>query len=333
MKPALSLLTIVAVASAYACAAVSISPIEFRGQQNIIVWDAQTRTQHFIRIAGFQSKGPEMGFLAPTPSVPELKEVDQKVFEHLAGLLPVYAGPPAEGVSGGTKGEPAAGGVSIVQETRVGNFLATTFKATDANALGEYLKKYGFKISGDQSNWVKKYVAQQWYITAFQVVIQNQQGSTQPIRMTFKTDTPFNPYYVPADNIGPYTVGLSLYFISKGTYEGKVGGTTAWEGNRFGKIDIPEADRAKIASYLKIDPEQVGDSLTYDVDYAFPLRGNTEDLFFTLADAATPTMPDNYVRRRDFDSRGQRSANTLVYTGLGFVGVLGFAAWMLNRRK
>jgi hypothetical protein len=334
MKRTLVLLSVVACATAPACCGVARSPVDFGGQQNIIVWDADSKTQHFVRVASFKSKTPDMGFLAPTPSVPELKEIDPKVYDHLHGLLPTRDPDRALTMSAGdAKGEPVRGGpVEIVQVTNVGNFVATTFKATDATALDDYLKKYGFTITAPQAAWVKKYVDQKWFITAFQVVVKDGSARTNPIRMTFKTDEPFNPYYVPSDNIASEGAGVALYFISKGTYKGTVGGKN-WQAHRFSEIDIPEADRKQIADYLKIDSGQVGDSLTYDVGYSFPERGNTDDVFFALASAETPKMREGLIRNRDVGKRAQNSTNTLIFVGVGLAGVVGFAAFMMARRK
>src|SRR5580692_3138180 len=40
----------------------------------IIVWDAATKTEHFIRRASFQTASKDFGFIVPTPSKPMLTE-------------------------------------------------------------------------------------------------------------------------------------------------------------------------------------------------------------------------------------------------------------------
>ena len=47
----------------------------------VIVWDAPSQTEHFIRRATFRGKGRDFGFLVPVPSVPALAEVPDEVFE------------------------------------------------------------------------------------------------------------------------------------------------------------------------------------------------------------------------------------------------------------
>jgi len=39
-------------------------------QTVILIWDAATKTQHFIRKASFKSEADDFGFLVPSPSKP-----------------------------------------------------------------------------------------------------------------------------------------------------------------------------------------------------------------------------------------------------------------------
>ena len=44
-------------------------PVVNADQSVILIWDAATRTEHFIRKASFKSAGDELGFVVPTPMV------------------------------------------------------------------------------------------------------------------------------------------------------------------------------------------------------------------------------------------------------------------------
>src|SRR6266849_6327731 len=55
-------------------------------QTVILLWDAATKTQHFIRKASFQSEAEDFGFLVPTPSQPELEESGNQAFPFLQKL-------------------------------------------------------------------------------------------------------------------------------------------------------------------------------------------------------------------------------------------------------
>src|SRR5687767_13907289 len=59
-------------------------PVAIADESAIIVWDAATKTQHFIRRASFNTEAPDFAFLVPTPTRPALAEADDKAFEHLS---------------------------------------------------------------------------------------------------------------------------------------------------------------------------------------------------------------------------------------------------------
>src|SRR5271166_4655337 len=58
-------------------------PVVNADQTVIIIWDAATKTQHFIRKASFKSEADDFGFLVPTPSQPELDESGNDAFPYL----------------------------------------------------------------------------------------------------------------------------------------------------------------------------------------------------------------------------------------------------------
>ena len=66
--------------------------VEVASESAIIIWDAKTKTQHFIRRATFTATGKDstpvkdFGFLVPTPSQPVLEEADDKAFDELAKI-------------------------------------------------------------------------------------------------------------------------------------------------------------------------------------------------------------------------------------------------------
>lgn len=53
----------------------------------VIVGDAKTKLQHFIRRATFATREPEFGFLVPTPSRPILSEAREAAFSLLKELM------------------------------------------------------------------------------------------------------------------------------------------------------------------------------------------------------------------------------------------------------
>ena len=70
--------------TAHSCCAVSraIHKIVNADQTVIILWDAKSKIQHFIRKASFKGDGAaeDFGFIVPSPSQPELDESGDEVF-------------------------------------------------------------------------------------------------------------------------------------------------------------------------------------------------------------------------------------------------------------
>ena len=57
--------------------------MDVNAEQAVILWDAATKTEHFIRAASFTSTSADFGFLVPTPTLPTLHEADARLFDSL----------------------------------------------------------------------------------------------------------------------------------------------------------------------------------------------------------------------------------------------------------
>ncbi|HRJ26133.1 MAG TPA: DUF2330 domain-containing protein [Fimbriimonadaceae bacterium] len=280
-------------ASAAACSGFvsAQNEIMFGRQVNLIIWDPDEKVQHFIRSASFEGSSREFGFIAPTPSVPELSEAQSDVFD----ILEVQR--PRGSSIGCSKSEEAAStagstGVEVVQEVRVGDYDVKTLKATDASALAAYLKEHDYELPADQEQWVGHYVEKNWYLTTFQVRKDARTGAlqTSAIRMTFVTERPFNPYYVPASNIGETPGGLKLYTLSpaplKGTLEGE-----PWQRPEWSKR-INEQVAQTVSEKVGLSPQAIPGNLVLSAysDLEFP-RANAPDISFVQAWAAEVKLP------------------------------------------
>src|SRR5690242_18254781 len=75
-------------ASSPACcpAGPSGKPVVNADQTVIILWDAASKTQHFIRQASFKSDADDFGFIVPTPAQPQLEESGNAAFALLRKL-------------------------------------------------------------------------------------------------------------------------------------------------------------------------------------------------------------------------------------------------------
>src|SRR4051794_17849048 len=61
-------------------------PVVNADQTVILIWDADTKTQHFIRQASFKGEADDFGFIVPSPSQPELDESGNDAFPYLLKL-------------------------------------------------------------------------------------------------------------------------------------------------------------------------------------------------------------------------------------------------------
>lgn len=198
----------------HACAAAPPRGEEVRVAQEeaIIVWDAATGTEHFIRRAGFESTSPSFGFLVPTPSKPELGEVGADAFSQLAFEIRPETRTEIEGTDfqltsllfftlGADRSAPTAGApaVRVLGIATVAGYDATIVEADDPKALAQWLGDHGFDATAELEQWLAPYVRDRWVITAFKVAGEGEGPlGTAAVRMSFATDRPFYPYREPA---------------------------------------------------------------------------------------------------------------------------------------
>jgi len=269
--------------------------VTFGGQKNIVIWNEKAGIEHFIREASFRSKSSSFGFIAPTPSVPELAEADPGAFELLASLEPPP--PPSLACSpSDSTTAPASGAerkVEVVQEMDVAGYHAQTLKADDAKRLADYLEDHGFATSPDFETWLSHYLAKGWYLTSFQVKPSNEAATIRPVRLSFKTDRPFNPYYVPLNNQGSGEAGpvgddgLKVYLVSHSKLSAKLGDSAppvGWDRPRW-SVKMSPYHLGRLSDTLKLPLADLssGAQLAYFRDEQFARNGAEEDIFFKPA--------------------------------------------------
>lgn len=245
-------------------------------QQNIIVWEPDTGTEHFIRKAKFETKAHDLGFIAPTPSIPKMEEVDGEAFDTLESACDAFqaAGPP----TAGTGGSPAASKVDVFQEVEVAGYNAVTLKATDAKGLADWMALHGFATTASIQTWTEFYIRKGWYLTAFKVNVNDGRAETGLVKMSFKTEKPFNPYYVPAENIPSpdKREGLAVYFVSSGVY-GPEGEHPSFRPSVA--APLRSEDLEKLKGQLKLPTLPKNATVTAFTDRTFP-NGANDDLYF-----------------------------------------------------
>lgn len=254
--------------------------IHFHGQQNIIVWDDATKTEHFIRNASFQSSANDIGFIAPTPTIPQLEEVDGTAFRVLAQLEPVDWSKTL-GMEGPAP-QAGAGGIEVLQEVDVANYHAVTLRASDAEALSKWMKENGYHTTDQVKKWTDFYIRKNWVLTAFKVKMKGGTGSTGLVKMSFKTERPFNPYLVPAENApdpNKRNPGLRLFFVSSTAVRAINGPASATLKPKW-HAQVAGDNAESLKTSLKLDSLPRNAIVTTFVDRSFPNIDATDDLYF-----------------------------------------------------
>jgi hypothetical protein len=251
--------------------------VRFVGQTNIVIWDRTRGIEHFVRDAQFSSGGKDLGFVAPTPSKPTLSEASAMAFQTLESLDPKLAERALKGAFKSATLIPTAA-VSVIEEKDVAGYHATVLKATDGKALGDWLASNGYAKPEFFDGWVKPYLDRGWYLTAFKVK-GGGQTATGPVRMSFETDRPFNPYSVPEEN-GDGSASLRLFYVSAGHEVPKIGGTAGWRSPEWSTPLSPETANT-LAGQLKLPVDAIPENSTVTtyVDREFGQPG-LDDLYF-----------------------------------------------------
>ena len=241
-----------------------------QSEQAVIIWDEAHKIEHFIRQADIRTDDPDLGFLVPTPQVPELVEVDPSIFQLAADVGrpkkiqeivyhkplqifgPVLEGPaavlalPFVSLLTGMSERDDSNELKIVSEQDVAGYHAVVLAADNAAALALWLKENGYESTPELEAWLKPYVAAKWTITAFKLIKPKPSDGTfldaskpivtHAIRMSFATDRPFFPYSEPGDKqrahaASPYGRTLRVAVLSSGRMQGVLADGSPWPGN------------------------------------------------------------------------------------------------------
>jgi len=298
----LALSALASVGGAFACSGVGPrgQPVVFGDQTNIVIWDSAHQTEHFIRNASFRSGASDFGFIAPTPTTPKLNKASNQAFYTLAALAPVFPSGGGFGGGGGRVDRMKSAQVQVLQEADVSGYHATTLKCPDAHAINDWMNQHGYVSTPEVEEWAQRYCTRGWCLTAFKVIDKTKLiASTGTVRMSFRTDKPYNPFYVPKTNI-PIAGGgtLRVYFVSAGDYDAHIGrGGKPWQTPQW-TSKIPEASAALLAKQVELPFYAVPDNCQVEtfVDNNFP-RPAEDDIYFVKRKVAqVPKKPDGTPR-------------------------------------
>lgn len=268
-----------------------------------IVWDAATKTQHFVRRATWKSDAADFGFIVPSPTHPELAESGDAAFPFLAKLTEperVKQKRPSAGcgaclvLSRSKSAEPeaqAVASVTVLEQKTVAGFDAVVLEASSPTALGAWLKDHGYASSPDIEAWAKPYVDQGWKLTAMKVAKGGggdagaiKDVAAAALRMSFKTERPLFPYREPegmtkaAAATGASRL-LRIYFVGDARYDGTLTKETAWTGRAVWANKLAPSDRDKLRADLGIGPAP-NDAWLTELEDSWPYKVAPADLTF-----------------------------------------------------
>jgi hypothetical protein len=301
--------------------------VDVADETALIVWDAKTKTQHFIRRATFQSTGYDFGFLVPTPDRPELAASDDDLFKELAELTApkieyrtVIENPIGCGGSGSvtSRGDDRAGpsGVIVLEQKRVGDFDAAVLAlrpgakddpAAGAAELALWLANSAYAFTPGLQTWLEPYVRDGWVVTAFKIAVDPQSAEKQkaavtlgarPVRMSFRTERPFFPYREPEDQRDERAKSvprlLRVFVAAPTRFAAKLGdGSQPWPGKTVwaGEIEAPRWTDVFRHAKVPTPPATNGWWLTEFEDRSTP-RPGTDEVYFE------PSVDTSPVYRR-----------------------------------
>lgn len=328
----------------------------------VIVWNAKTQEEHFIRQASFDSKARDIGFLVPSPSVPKMASANADVFWDFEDMMVPevqrveksrwYSWTVRSMFFGRIKNTFNAAGVDmsaiddveVLQSQSVAGYDATTLRARNVQSLNRWLKKHGYASSPGFTDWLEPYITKRWVITAFKIGKKNKKDrrfSSSLVRMSFKTPRPFFPYSEP-QNAKPQNLkgkrSLRVFFISDARYKttpqsfGKFAswpGKAVWSDSLDKRIPTTWLGPTKeTAKYLALPLSEIspGKWLTIFEDNTSP-RPGTRDMYFerdhNKAQHLPPIIKVRWVPRTIY-----LEPLMLVLGVLFVVGV-----WFVNRKS
>lgn len=285
-------------------------------QTVIIVWDAATKTEHFIRKATFKAEADDFGFLIPTPTLPALDESGNEAFPYLAKLTEpeiqrvqrpksggggCACGPQAQ--FAGVKEDMAPTSVVVRAEKEVAGFKAVVLEAKSANDLVKWLKDNGYAFSPEIEAWAKPYVETGWMITAFKVARAKDDQNTKTVaagalRMTFKTDRPLFPYREPdykntTEKLPVDRRLLRIYFLGDARYAGALTPELGWTGRTaYANPLSPEARKQTLAHLRLPETAVAGECWLTEFEDDWPYEVAPADLYFSPSgDAGSVKRP------------------------------------------
>jgi hypothetical protein len=268
-------------------------------EEAVIVWDARSSVEHFIRRAQFRSNQSQFAFVVPTPTPPKLAEVNDSIFTQFNALLIpkiVTRGYSlqsiffqiwhAEQVASGMGSEGTAmGSVMVLESTHVAGYDAVVLQADDSLKLRDWLNEHGYQMRPAAAEWLEPYVQKHWTLTAFKI---GQRGagstalSTPNVDIVFKTDRPFYPYREPADAVATPGRDLKIFLVASSRMVGVTGAIAKMERSPWAArvlLAVPQ-DLTSVLAPIMMGAKLPENARISVFDDAVAQRPTGDDLFF-----------------------------------------------------
>lgn len=175
-------------------------------EKTLILYDASTQREHFIREVTFANTTAPFGFVIPTPTRPSIAKVERSPFPTLDRLFPMSGvGLGLLSGMGAGVGTHARGGVTVLEIKKVGSFTSFVLSATEPKALADWLAQNQLLSTPEADVWLAHYVKMKFFYVAlrYDPPPQAQRAHTETIDIDFVTPLPYYPYFEPAHRLPP----------------------------------------------------------------------------------------------------------------------------------
>lgn len=173
----------------------------------LIVHDAARGREHFIREVAFRKADQRLGFVVPTPTLPEVAKVEKNPFTKLRERFQFASDAVGYGSGHGSAGFGGRGGgetVEVLKVEKVGSFTAFTLRATEAEALKKWLADNELTSRPAADVWLEHYVRMRFYYVALRYdPPPDARGrkyapvAAETVRISFDTPVAYYPYFEP----------------------------------------------------------------------------------------------------------------------------------------
>lgn len=332
---------------AHACAVVSPdSRAALASEQTIIVWDEARRTEHFIRRLQFHTGSSDsarssIGFLVPTPNVPQLSEASGQAFERVQSwmkprvvlkqinnytytLLPKLGGVADEAATGTASNATSSKGVQVLAQQKIGVMQATVLKG-GARDVVRWLKRNGYPSRPSFVRWLQPYARRGWAVTAFKFArAKGEPGlETTTVRLSFRAQEPFYPYREPQRDRGPGEARrhMALYVLAPHKIAARAGGSEWNTTPEWSQSIRARPDLSSLLGELKLDSKVLGGAkssplwMTAYVDWQ--AKRPNADLQFVPASDHSPIEPEPIVQTTTREVYVPLDLAALCLVGLG----------------